>query len=182
MNPFCTVKCWLSSCTDWRVYTTCMCVFSYCCGKQVVFFSHSRRLLKQRAFSINLSISAATPLTAGWRAGCEVGRVQYEHTHTHMHTMWVLPGERCGRWLMYLFMWMSSASGDTGERGGRAALLGEKHRWGGWRSCRREGGVGRAELTVWLKKGFTVWVNELWWQMGELCVTSSPLHLWQWIP
>lgn len=68
------------------LYTVC--TLSYCCGKQVVFFSHSRRLLKQRAFSINLSISAATPLTAGWRAGSEVGKVQYKHTH--MHRMWVV--------------------------------------------------------------------------------------------
>lgn len=42
------------------------------------FSSHSRRLLKQRAFSVNLSISAATPLTAGRRAGGGVGRVQYK--------------------------------------------------------------------------------------------------------
>ncbi len=110
-NPSCTVKCWLSFCTEWRVYTVCVHVFSYCCGKQVVFFSHSRRLLKQRAFSVNLSISAATPLTAGWRAGCEVGKAHYKHTrlHLHMRTMEELPGERCGRWLMYLFMWMGSA-------------------------------------------------------------------------
>lgn len=59
--------------------------FSYYCGKQVVFFSHSRRLLKQSAFSVNLSISAATVLTAAWRAegGGEVGKVQYKHTYAH---------------------------------------------------------------------------------------------------
>lgn len=56
-------------------WVTCVySVFSYCCGKQVVFFSHSRRLLKQRAFSVNLSVSAVTQLTAGWRAGSDVGK------------------------------------------------------------------------------------------------------------
>lgn len=34
-------------------------------AKQVVFSSHSGRLLKQSAFSVNLSISAAEALTAG---------------------------------------------------------------------------------------------------------------------
>lgn len=67
----------------------------------MVFFSHSGRLLKQRAFSVNLSISAATPLTAGWRAGCKVGGYSI-NTRTHlymciMHVMPVLPGEHGGR-------------------------------------------------------------------------------------
>lgn len=45
------------------------------------FSSHSWRLLKQRAFSVNLSISAATPLTAGQRAGGGMGKVQYKQAY-----------------------------------------------------------------------------------------------------
>lgn len=49
------------------------------------FSSHSRRLLKQRAFSVYLSISAATQLTAGRRAGGGVGRVRYKLPCTEVH-------------------------------------------------------------------------------------------------
>lgn len=76
--------CWVTC-----VYSMCVCAFSYCGGKQVVFFSHSRRLLKQRAFSINLSISAAVPRTAGWRAGREGGGTYGKHTHMYALTIWV---------------------------------------------------------------------------------------------
>lgn len=66
------------------------------------FSSHSRRLLKQRAFSVNLSISAATPLTAGRRAG----RIQYKQARGCMHT----PGEPGGRRLVPV-----NVNKDTGE-------------------------------------------------------------------
>lgn len=65
-----------------------------CCGASAVsrwcFSSHSRRLLKQRAFSVYLSISAATPLTAGRRAGGGVGRGGYKQPRMDVH----VPGER----------------------------------------------------------------------------------------
>lgn len=54
------------------------------------FSSHSRRLLKQRAFSVNLSISTATQLTAGQRAGGGVGKVQYKQPRIDVH----VPGKR----------------------------------------------------------------------------------------
>lgn len=79
----------VSALSDMCIYSVC--VFSYCCGKQVVFFSHSRRLLKQRAFSVNLSISAVTQLTAGWRAGSDVGKVQI-NTHAYAHNASVARG------------------------------------------------------------------------------------------
>lgn len=67
------------------------------------FSSHSRRLLKQRAFSVYLSISAATQLTAGRRAGGGAGRVRYKQPRTDVH----VPGERR---LVPVYV-----HGDTGE-------------------------------------------------------------------
>lgn len=168
--PSSTVKCWLSFCTEW-LYAVC--ALSYCCGKQVVFFSHSRSLLKQRAFSINLSISAATPLTAGWRAGSEVGKVQYKHTDTHR--MWVVAwraqwevthvpvyvNEFCIRG----YRWKERQSSSVGKE----TLM----RW--MELVQRWDGA----FAVQLKRGFIVCFNVHWWHRGGVCSTINPLHLRQ---
>lgn len=79
------------------------------------FSSHSRRPLKQRAFSVNLSISAATPLTAGRRAGGGVGRVQYKQARVCVRA----PGERGGRRRVPVYV--NEDAGEVGVGGCRGA-------------------------------------------------------------
>lgn len=136
---------WAPALSDVCVQYACVRVFSYCCGKQVVFFSHSRRLLKQRAFSVNLSISAATLLTAGWRAGCERwGKLRYKHIHTYTrayaHNVSVAWSALWEVTRVPVYVSEFSIRGHRWDRG-RAALLGRKHCWGGLRRCTSEGGV-----------------------------------------
>lgn len=99
----------------------------------MVFSTHSRRLLKQSAFSVNLSISAAEALTAGWVGVCvrwvcvwgwDEGGLRGEGV--------LLPGEHSGGWLLYLFMcksrvlwgsrWESQLGGGAAGGGGAVTM------------------------------------------------------------
>ena len=78
---------WVTGVQRMCVNTVRLCVL-VSLWKQVVFFSHSRKLFKQRAFSVNLSISAATPVTAEWRASSEVGKYRINTRTLSVSVAW----------------------------------------------------------------------------------------------
>lgn len=160
-----TLKCQPAVCTEWHVYA--LHAFSYYRGKQVVFFSHSRRLLKQSAFSVNLSISAATALTAAWRAegGAKWGKYSI---NTRMHTMRALPGERGGWRLLYLFMSMSRALRGYRWEERQSGSAGTEPLMRRMEAVRRWGGA----LTAQLKRGFAVCLNARRWHSLEQLIPN----------